>query len=148
LLPPPVVLSHRRSSNRGCHHRGLIISLPPLSLHSNAPPNPDRDDDKDDNEDDEEDDDKDEGDVTTTFDKVAHCSRGDSYLAERAGTVAADQPVMTPPTNRTPMFSLAAATMAIDNTINDAIDETTTLMNGNELIAAKIAPFNEGPESD
>ncbi len=71
-MPPlPVVLSHCQLSNRGFPHCSLIISLPPLSLHGNAPPNPNGDDDEDDNEDDKEDGNKDEGDVMTTFDKVA-----------------------------------------------------------------------------
>ena len=41
------------SSDRGCCRRGLVISLPPLSLRSGAPPDPngnnDKDNDKDDN---------------------------------------------------------------------------------------------------
>ncbi len=98
--------------------------------------------------DDEEDDDKDEGDVTTTFNKVARRLQGDSYLEERAGVAVADQPVTTPPTNRTLMSLLAAATMAINDTIDDAINETTTLMSGDESIVARIAPFEEGPKSD
>jgi hypothetical protein len=129
---PPVILSHRQSSNRGCHCRGLVISLPPLLSHGNAPPNPDGNDDEDDNEDDKEDDNEDEGDVTTTFDEVARRLQGESYLAERAGAAAADQPVTTPPTNRTLMSLLAAATTAIDDTINDTINETTTLTSGDE----------------
>jgi hypothetical protein len=90
-------------------------------MHGNAPPDPDGNDDKDGNKDDKEDDDKDEGDVTTTFEEVTHYLGGDSYLAERAGTAAADEPVTTPLTNRMPMSSLALATMAIDNTMNDAL---------------------------
>jgi hypothetical protein len=70
----------------------------------NAPPNPNGDNDKDNNEDNKEDNDKDEGDVTTTFDEVAHRLRGDSYSAERAGAAAADQLVTTPPTNRMSCF--------------------------------------------
>ncbi len=54
----------------------------------------------------------------------------------------------TPPTNRTPMFSLAVAMMAIADTIDDAINETMTLTSGDKSIVAMIVPFNKGPESD
>ncbi len=86
--------------------------------------------------------------MTTMFDKVACRSQGVSYLAERAGTVAADQSVTTPPTNRTPMSSLAVAMTAINDTINDAINERTTSMSGVELIVTTIGPFDKGPKSD
>ncbi len=115
-----------------------------MSPHSNAPPNPDGNDDKDNNKDNKEDDNKDEGDVMMTFDKVAHCLQGDTYLAERAGAAAADQPVTAPPTNRTPMSLLAAAMTGINYTING----TTTSTSGDELIVATIVPFDEGPKSD
>ncbi len=121
-------------------------------MHGNAPPNPDGDDDKDNNKDDKDDGNKDEGDVMMTFNKVACHSQGDSYLAERAGAAAAaavvDQPVTTPPTNRMLMSSLAVAMTAMDNTIDDAIDETRTLTSGDESIVPTIALFNEGPESN
>ncbi len=113
-------------------------------MHGNAPPDPDGDDDEYDNEEDEEYDDEDEGDVTTTFDKVARCSRGDSYSAERAGTAVASIRDDSPDQQNV----LAVATRAIDDTVNDAIDETTTSTSGDESIVATIAPFDEGPESD
>ncbi len=119
-----------------------------MSSHGNAPPDPDADNDKDNNEDNEEDDNEDEGDVTATFDEVACRLQGDSYLAERAGTAAADQPVTTPPTNRTPISLLAVVTMAIDDTINDAINEMTMSTSRDKSIVAMIAPFNKGPKSD
>ncbi len=113
-------------------------------MHGNAPPNPNGNDDEDNNKDKKEDDNKDEGDVRTTFDEVTRCLRGDSYSAERAGAAAADQPVTAPPTNKLPMSSLAAATRAIDNTING----TTTSTSGDKSIVATIAPFDKGPESN
>jgi hypothetical protein len=119
-----------------------------LSSHGNAPPDLGGNDHKDDNEDDKEDGDKDEGDGTATFNEVARCLQGNSYLAERAGAAAADQPVATPPTNGMPLSSLAAATTAINDTIDDEIDETMTLTSGDKSIVATIAPFNEGPTSN
>jgi hypothetical protein len=65
-----------------------------LLLHGNAPPNPKGDDDEDNNKDDKEDDDEDECDVTTSFNEVACHLQGGSYSAERAGGVAADQPIV------------------------------------------------------
>ncbi len=144
-MPPlPVVLSHCQSSNRGCCCRSLVISLPPLLLHGNAPPNPAGNNDEDDNEDNKEDDNEDEGDVTTTFDEVTRCLQGDSYLAERAGVAVMDQPVTTHPTNRMLMSLLAAATMAIDNKINGTMTSTSR----DELIDAMITPLDEGPKSN
>ena len=68
-------------------------------------------------------------------------------MVERAGMAAADQPVMTIPTNRMPMTLLAVATTAIDDMIDDAIDETTTSTSRNESIVALIMPFDQGPKS-
>ncbi len=50
----------------------------------------------------------------------------------------------TPPTNRTPMSSLAAAKTAINDTING----TTMWMSGDKSIVTTIALFDEGPESN
>jgi hypothetical protein len=116
--------------------------------HGNAPPNPDSNDDEDNNKDDKEDEDEDEGDVMMTFNEVARCSQGDSYSAERAGTAAADQPVTTPPTNRTPISLLAVATTAINDTINNAINERMRSTSRDESIVATIVPFDKGPESN
>ncbi len=75
----------------------------------------------------------------------ARRSQGDSYLAERAGMAAADQPVTTPPTNRMPMSSLAVATMAINDTIDDVIDEMMTSTSGDESIVLRRLTKDPNP---
>ncbi len=64
-------------------------------------------------------------------------------MTERAATATVDQPMTTPLTDGTPMSLLAVATTVIDDTIDDAIDETTTSTIGDESIIAMIAPFDK-----
>ncbi len=83
----------------------------------------------------------------TTFDKVAHRFRGGGYLIEGAAAATVDQPMTTPLTDGMPMSLLAVATTVIDNTIDDAINETTTSTIGDKSIIVTIALFDKKSKS-